>query len=215
MKFEQKADFEIIKKDGLNIRLNNEAQLPAETALIGANKKISQEELVKMFGDDALILENTFTVEQIRDGKVIHTETISNSVTNVAIDDILDTYFGATAKKAAFYLGLIDSVGFTAVAVADTMASHAGWAEFQTFDEAVRQTWTPAAASGQAITGTAVSEFTIGTISNQNLQGLFVTDNNVKGGATGFLWSTALFSSPAPIVTADVFRVTYTLRLGN
>ena len=95
------------------------------------------------------------------------------------------------------------------------MASHAGWAEFVTYDEAVRQTWTATAAASQAITGTAVSEFTIGTVASQSLQGVFVTDSNSKSGATGFLWSTALFSSPAPVVTGDVFRVTYTLRLGN
>lgn len=216
MKFEQEADFEIIKKDGVSARLNNEAQQVAKSVLVDPKGQVSQKELVAMFGEDVVLkLENTFTVEQVRDGKVIHTETISNSVTNLAINDILDTYFGATAKKAAFYLGLIDNVGFTAVSVNDTMASHAGWAEFQTYDEAVRQTWTAAAASGQAITGTAVSEVTIGTITAQSLQGLFVTDNSTKGGATGFLWSTALFSTPAPIVTADVFRLTYTLRLGN
>ena len=211
MKFEQKADFEIKKSDKSQVRLNNDSPVPF--GLEG--KKVSQAGLKELFGGDALKLENTFTIEQFRDGKVIHTETISNSVTNVALDSVLDTYFGAEAKKAGFFLGLIDSVGFTAESVNDTMAAHAGWAEFTTYDEVVRQTWTPAAASGQAITGTAVSEFTIGTITAQNLQGLFVTDSNTKGGATGFLWSTALFSSPAPIVTADVFRVTYTLRLGN
>ena len=211
MKFEQKADFEIKKSDKMQVRLNNDSPAP----FTQEGKTVSKEELKKMFGSAALKLENTFTIEQFRDGKVIHTETISNSVTNVALDSVLDTYFGAEAKKAGFFLGLIDNTGFTAESVNDTMAAHAGWTEFTTYDELVRQTWTAAAASGQAITGTAVSEFTIGTVASQSLQGLFVTDSNTKGGTTGFLWSTALFSSPAPVVTADVFRVTYTLRLGN
>ena len=211
MKFEQKADFEIKKGDKAQVRLNNDLPTP----FTQEGKKIAKEALAALFGDDALKLENTFTIEQFRDGKVIHTETISNAVTNAAIDDILDTYFGATAKKAGFFLGLIDSTGFTAAALTDTMASHAGWTEFVTYDEAVRQGWTATAASAQSITGTAVSEFTIGTVASQTIHGLFVTDNNVKSGATGFLWSTALFSSPAPVATADVFRVTYTLNLGN
>ena len=212
MKFEQKADFEIIPKDKAQVRLNNNAPL----AFDQGGKKVSEEELIKMFGEvDVLKLENTFTVEQIRDGKVIHTETISNAVTNAAINDILDTYFGATAKKAGFFLGLIDSTGFTATAVTDTMAAHAGWVEFATYAEAVRQTWTPSAAASQEITGSAVSEFTIGTVASQTIHGLFVTDTNTKSGTAGFLWSTALFSSAAPVVTGDVFRVTYTLRLGN
>lgn len=211
MKFEQKADFEIKKGDKSQVRLNNDLPTP----FTQEGKKIAKEELAALFGDDALKLENTFTIEQFRDGKVIHTETISNAVTNAAIDDILDTYFGATAKKAGFFLGLIDSTGFTAAALTDTMASHAGWTEFVTYNEAIRQGWTPSAAASQSITGSAVSEFTIGTVASQTIHGLFVTDNNVKSGATGFLWSTALFSSPAPVATADVFRVTYTLNLGN
>ena len=213
MKFEQKADFEIIPKDKAQVRLNNDAPL----AFSQGGKKVSEDDLIAMFGEgDVLKLENTFTVEQVRDGKVIHTETISNSVTNAALDDILDTYFGATAKKAAFYLGLIDSVSFTAVDGADVMASHAGWIEFVNYAEGLRQQWTPGAASAQSITGTAVAEFTLGTIAaSATLHGLFVTDNSTKSGATGFLWATALFSAPAPIVTADVFRATYTLRLGN
>lgn len=215
MNFEQKADFEIVTRDKIQVRINNEAPAPASIDLLGEDGVVDQEVLEELFGEAATKLENTFTVEQFRDGEVIHTETISNMVTNAAIDDILNTYFGATAKKAGFFLGLIDATGYTAVALADTMASHAGWAEFATYDEAVRQSWTAASASGQAITGTAVSEFTIGTVASQSIQGLFVTDTSTKSGTTGFLWSTALFSSAAPVVTGDVFRVTYTLRLGN
>ena len=212
MQFKQIADFEIKKSDKSQVRINNEAPVLYNQQ----GKKVSQDELIEMFGKESTLkVENTFTIEQIREGKVIHTETISNAVTNTAINDILNTYFGATAKKAGFFLGLINSVGFTATALADTMAAHAGWAEFPTYTEAVRQTWTPTSSTAQEITGAAVSEFTIGTITSQTLHGLFVTDSNVKSGTTGFLWSTALFSSPAPIVTADVFRVTYTLRLGN
>lgn len=212
MKFEQKADFEIKKSDKAQARLDNNAPVPFNLT----GKEVSQEELKKAFGDGALKLENTFTIEQIRDGKVIHTETVSNAVTNVGLDSVLDTFFGAEAKKAGFFLGLIDATGFTATALTDTMAAHAGWTEFVTFDEAVRQSWTPGVSSGQSMTGSAVSEFTIGTVAAaQSIQGLFVTDSNVKSGATGFLWSTVQFSAPAPIVTADVFRATYTIRLGN
>ncbi|MCK4500447.1 hypothetical protein KAU11_08110 [Candidatus Babeliales bacterium] len=215
MKFEQVADFEIKQQDKTQVRINNDAPQAASIDLLGEEGEIDQEVLEEMYGDEALKLENTFTVEQFRDGEVIHSETVSNMVTNAAINDILDTYFGATAKKAGFFLGLIDATGFTAVALADTMAAHAGWTEFVTYTEAVRQGWTAAAAATQAITGVAVSEFTIGTVAAQSIQGLFVTDSNAKSGVVGFLWSTALFSSPAPVVTGDVFRVTYTLRLGN
>lgn len=158
---------------------------------------------------------NTFTVEQVRGGEVIFAEEIFNAVTASGINSILNTYFGADAKKAAWYLGLVNSTGFTSVAEGDTMASHAGWTEFQTYDETTRQLWTPTTSTDKSVTGTGVQIFTVGTVSAQSIQGLFVTDSIAKGGTSGLLWATALFSAPAAVLTGDTFRVTYTLRLGN
>ena len=159
---------------------------------------------------------NIFTVEQIRGGVLVRAETIENAVTLEGINSILNTYFGASAKKAAWYISLIDSIGYTAVAEADVMASHAGWAEFVTYVESARQQWTPTTATAKSLTGTAVQTFTIGTVSTgATVAGLFVTDTVTKAGTAGLLWATALFSSAAPVVTGDTFRITYTLRLSN
>ena len=162
-----------------------------------------------------LTFNNTFKVEQIRDGRLIAEYEMNNAVSNEGINSILNTYFGSAAKKAAWYLGLIDHTGYSTSAVADTMSSHAGWTEFVTYAETARPTFVPTSSTAQSVTGTAVSEFTIGTVSSQSIEGIFVTDNGTKGGTSGMLWATALFSAAAVVLTGDVFRVTYTLRLGN
>lgn len=159
--------------------------------------------------------ENVFTVEQIRDDVVIFSEAFNNAVTTAGMNANLNTFFGATAKVANWYIGLINSTGFVSVAEADTMASHAGWTEFTTYTESTRLSWVATVSTDKTVTGTVIQTFTIGTVSAQSVQGLFVTDTATKGGATGLLWSTGLFSTPQGISTGDTFRITYTLTLGN
>lgn len=156
---------------------------------------------------------NTFYVEALdKDGNVIMTEEIENAVTNEGMNSILNTYFGASTKPSAWYIGLIDNAGYTGVDVADTLASHAGWSEFTNYDEATRQDWTPTTSTAQSVTGSAVSTFTIST-GGGAIKGLFVA--TVATGTSGLLWATALFSSVANVVDAETFRVTYTVRLSN
>jgi hypothetical protein len=161
---------------------------------------------------------NVFSIEQIRDGKIIMAEDVHNAVTTPGINSILNVYFGGTESiQGAWYLGLIDHDGFTSTADADTMASHSGWTEFTNYSETVRQTWAPTLPpTNRSITGANVSAFTIGTVAaGKTLQGIFVGSSATKGGVTGLLWASALFSQPAGIITGDIFRATYTLRLAN
>ena len=165
-----------------------------------------------------LIFKNSFLIEQVRDGEVIWSEETYNAVTTPGINSILNVYFGGSESiQSAWYLGLIDNTSFVSVANQDTMSSHAGWNEFTNYSESVRQTWTPTLPPTSAsVTGTNVSAFTIGTVSSgQSIQGVFLTSSATKGGVTGLLWASALFSQPAGVVTGDIFRATYTLRLAN
>src|SRR6187549_1787691 len=64
------------------------------------------------------------------DGKLKWREVIDNVVQTVGKNLALDTFLGGAAYTVTGpYMGLISSVSFTAVAAADTMASHAGWLE--------------------------------------------------------------------------------------
>ena len=160
-------------------------------------------------------MQNIFTIEQIRNGKVINQIAIPNAVTDGGKLDTLNTYLGSTVKKAPWSIGLIADAAFTAVAANDSMASHAGWAEFETYDETVRQPWGPATASNAAITGTNPAQFTIsaGVEAGTKVRGLFLAESSTKGESVSLLWSTATFASAVDINAADEFKVTYTVRL--
>jgi len=163
-----------------------------------------------------VIKQNTFYVERISaEGELIDSFPIENSVTNAAFNSLLDTYFGSDAKKPGFFIGLVDDAGFTAVDVADTMSSHAGWVEYTNYTETERQPWAPSGAANQTMFNSTIIEFTIGTVTTDKIAGLLVSSSNVKGGTVDLLWSTALFPSPAPLTTGESFRVAYALQFGN
>src|SRR4029077_1427273 len=64
------------------------------------------------------------------DGKLKWRETIKNVVATVGKNLALDTFLaGSSYTVVGPFMGLISSTSYSAVAVGDTMASHAGWLE--------------------------------------------------------------------------------------
>ena len=136
----------------------------------------------------------------------------SNGITDVGIHYVLEVAFrdGVApdpAQIATWYAGLIDNASFTGVAAGDTSASHAGWIENEDYDEAARITISFAAAATRKIT--AAISFTIND--SITIRGLFIISVNTKGGATGTLFSTALFSYPPSLVAGNVLTANYSL----
>src|SRR5690349_14341590 len=61
---------------------------------------------------------------------LLHEEEFPNTVVTVGKNLALDTFLAGSAYTVTGpYMGLISSVGYSAISAADTMASHAGWAE--------------------------------------------------------------------------------------
>lgn len=134
---------------------------------------------------------------------------VLNGITDVGIQALLDAYFNAGTQPANFYIGLIDNDTFSALAAADTMASHAGWDEDTTYSEGTRPEWAPGAAASRAVTNSVTVDFSVnGTAA---IYGIFVTTNSTKSGTTGVLWATAAFSSVASVENGDTLKVTYTV----
>lgn len=159
-----------------------------------------------------LHLRHDFFIELYdKDGKLKHREKLRNGIVNVGKDDILDVYFsdGSQTAAANWYIGLIDSSGYTGVAAADTMSSHSGWNEFTTYSEANRVAWGPGAPSSQSITNASPATFNIN--GSGTVKGVFVVNNNTKSGSTGTLWATALFSADVPVSNGDQLKITYTV----
>lgn len=142
------------------------------------------------------------------DGALKWSDTVHNLVTTAGKNDLLDKYLAGSAYTAAWYLGLIDSTGYTAVAAGDTSASHTGWAEAVPYSNATRPapSWGSASAGSKASTATA---FTINATAT--VKGTFLISNSTKSGSTGVLYSAGLFSGGDRSVTSgDTLNVTYT-----
>jgi len=133
---------------------------------------------------------------------------LCNGITDEGIHYNLDTAFtNNDTAETAWYAGLINNAGFTGVDATDVMSSHSGWAESTDYTESVRQTLSFAAAASRSIT--AEVSFTMNA--TVTIDGLFVVTNNTKGGTSGVLWSTALYSTGPDLESGNVLTSNYTL----
>jgi hypothetical protein len=133
-----------------------------------------------------------------------------NGITTPAINDLLDDYFSNGTTPTAWYIGLIDNTGFSSVSASDTMSSHAGWTELTGYSESTRPAWGPGNAAGGIKTNASPVIFT--ATSDIVVAGHFTVSNNTKGGSTGVLWNTAVFTSEKSVSVGQRLRVYYELR---
>ncbi len=149
------------------------------------------------------------------DGNIRWTDTIENTVVTVGKNDLLDKYLGGSSYTAAFYLGLISSTSYTAIAAGDTMSSHTGWfeagnANTPAYSQSTRPAPTFAAASAGSKATSASVVFSI--TSNGTAKGAFLTTVSTKDGTTGTLFSAGLFTQgDRVVVNGDTLNGTYTL----
>ena len=133
-----------------------------------------------------------------------------NDIVTAGKNMIFNTMFNAGTPSTAWVIGIINNAGFTALAATDTMASHAGWAEFTAYSEANRVAWGSGAAAAASITNATAAQFDIIT-ATATLYGIFIVDQNTKSGTTGNLWSTAPFTALVPVNPGDQLKISYTL----
>lgn len=153
---------------------------------------------------------NTWKFEAFdKDGNLKWVEEVKNLVVNVGLDDVLDKFYKGSSYTAAHYVGLAD--GTPTVAAADTMSSHAGWAEVTGYSESVRQTLTLGSVSSQSVDNSA-SKASFSINATVTVGGGFLTTDNTKSGTTGTLIGAAAFSGGDKSLTSgDTLNVTVTL----
>lgn len=144
-----------------------------------------------------------------RTGKLLGVYDIPNGIVTEGMNYLLEAGFHGGTAVGTWYVGLIDNASFSALADADTMASHAGWLEAVPYSDSTRRQWTCGAASARAITNGSTVDFTINATAT--LKGIFITSNNTKSGTSGTLWSTAAFGSTVGVSSGDTLKVTYTV----
>lgn len=154
-------------------------------------------------------LRGHFKVEITRKDGTIENFEFDNDIVNVGKNMILNVMFNSATASATWYVGLISNTAFSALAAADAMNSHAGWAESAVYSGGVRPTWTVGSASGQAVTNSSPVVFNI--TSSDTLYGIFICDNNTISGTSGNLWATAAFASTVPVNNGDQVKITYTI----
>jgi hypothetical protein len=151
-----------------------------------------------------------YVVDCYRDGKLIWSDGFPNTVVTVGKSALLDSTFGAGSAAFAWFVGLVNVASFSAYAVTDTMASHAGWLESTNYSDVTRRGYVPTAASAGSMNNFASrAQFNInGTVS---IKGAFMTNNNTKGGTTGILYGAGSFTAQRNVVSGDILQIGITL----
>lgn len=143
-----------------------------------------------------------------RHGRLKWRDEAHNLVTTAGKNDLLDKYLAGSSYTAAWFLGLISSTGYSAIAAADTASSHAGWTEDVSYSNSTRVAPSFGAASSGSKASTATAFNINGTAT---IKGAFLISNSTKSGTTGILYSAGLFSGGDRAVTnGDTLNVTYT-----
>jgi len=155
------------------------------------------------------------------DGNLLWQEIVENLVTTVGKNQILNSAYSSSAYTSAEYMGLISSVGFTALAAGDTMSSHAGWNEAQNTGTntpsygTVRPTLTYGAASGGVISTSSTNSFV--ATSAGTVQGAFVVGGSGASATVantgGVLMNEGTLGTPQPVISGNTVTIGHTLTL--
>ena len=158
-----------------------------------------------------------------KDGNLKWRDEAKNLTTNVGRQDMNAKYFLGSSYTAAWFIGLVNNTPTPSYAVADTMASHAGWVETTDYSGTDRATATfgtattadPSVISNSVASGGTVATFGItGTVT---IDGAFLTATQDNSTNTGVLFSVAAFESPGDrsVVNGDTLNVTYQFSLAD
>jgi hypothetical protein len=157
-------------------------------------------------------------VEGVR-GRPNSFRTHKNLIVNEGINLILNTFFGATAKAAAFYLAPFSGSATPAASwTAANFASNASEITSLTegFSEVTRPQCVFGTGAGQLINNyDSKADFTIVTASQLTVKGLGVLTNNTRGGTSGELISAVKFSVDRVLNNADVWEAGYQCSLSD
>jgi hypothetical protein len=174
------------------------------------------------------LIHGRFEAWCVRDGVELWREAFDNVVTTVGKNHMLDNYLAGSAfTQVGPFLGLISSVGYAAGPVAaDTMTSHAGWAEagngtnyplWSTPASNARATAAWAAATAGAKALSAALAFVIATTGG-TVKGAFMVLGSgavaTNNSTAGTLFSAGTFTGSDKIVSVgDTLNVSWNLSL--
>lgn len=131
-----------------------------------------------------------------------------NLVMDVGLDEFLQRIYKSSAFTADDLIGLTDDS--PTIVAGDTMASHAGWVEAQGYSESVRQDFTPGTVASESVDNSA-SKASYSINATDTIGGIFLCDDDTKGGTSGILLGAAAFSGgDKAVANLDTLNVTLT-----
>ena len=149
-----------------------------------------------------------YVAQHIRGGEVIDEFEFDNLATNEGLTSMLGVHLGGATQITSWFLGLFEG-NYTPV-LTDTAATFATAAtETTAYTGTARQAFTPASATGQAITNSASkASFTFNA--TKTLYGAFLASASAQNAVTGVLFSAAKFATPKTVANNDQLLIGYT-----
>ncbi len=152
-----------------------------------------------------------------KDGNLKWETQAKHLVTKQGLQDMNTQYFKGATYTAAWYVGLVDSAGFSTYDSNDTMASHTGWAEATGYSGANRGTATfgSATLADPSVINNLASQASFSITGTATIRGAFLTNTQDKTVNTGILFSEADFQAPGArtVSSGDVLNVRYDFSL--
>lgn len=152
-------------------------------------------------------------------GATLWAQSFDNLVTTVGKNLLLDQALAGSAYTASEFMGLISSASFSAVAAADTMASHAGWLESGGANaptmSSARQTcaWGAASSGTKALSAGLAFVFT----GSGTVQGAFIVGGSgavsTVASTAGTLISAGTLAVAQPVISGNTLTVSYSMTL--
>lgn len=145
-------------------------------------------------------------------------QTDFNLVVNEGLDHLLDVTLSSATQKTSWYIG-INKANYTFLATdtAQNISTNSTEVVGTTdVDETVRQAWTEAGVSSQAITNSASpASYTAAT--SVTIYGAFLVSFSTigNGSSSDKLMAASSFSSSRSLLATDVLNVTYTLNVAD
>ncbi|MGL6290147.1 MAG: hypothetical protein ACRC2H_05630 [Silanimonas sp.] len=136
-----------------------------------------------------------------------------NTVVDQGFVDILNTYFGPTAKKSGFFVALFSgavtpAANWTAANFSSTASEITSGTEG--YSEATRRPWSPATATTPVMDNyLAKSTFSIVTAATLNVNGAALLTDSAKGSTAGVLVSAARYPNVRQLQNGDTYEVGY------
>jgi hypothetical protein len=147
-----------------------------------------------------------YTVEHIRDGKVLSTEVVKNLVPTEGLNHILSVVMAGGSPYASWNIGLFEG-NYTPTGTITAATLPAQATEMVAYTETTRRPFTPGSVAAGAVNNAASkAQFTFNA--NKTVYGGFISSSSAKNSVTGVLLSVVRFASPKVLESGDVLSVT-------